>query len=62
MINKVQLINVQNAHDKSKHEKTRKYREFYEPASHAFIDEKIIFQSSQGNKIYKLRPYLVMKT
>ena len=28
----------------------------YEPVSPAFIEEKIIFQSSDGKKLYKLRP------
>lgn len=41
---------------KDKCEKTLKYRKLYEPASPAFIDEKIIFQSSQGKQLYKLRP------
>ena len=41
---------------KEKCAKTHKYRKLYEPASPAFIDEKIIFQSSQGKQLYKLRP------
>ena len=36
--------------------KKLKYRKLYEPASPAFIDEKIIFQSTQGKKLYRLRP------
>ena len=36
--------------------KKSKYRKLYEPASPAFIDEKIIFQSSEGKRLYKLRP------
>lgn len=36
--------------------KTQKYRKLYEPVSPAFIEEKIIFQSSDGKKLYKLRP------
>lgn len=36
--------------------KKQKYRKLYEPASPTFIDEKIIFQSSLGKKLYKLRP------
>lgn len=41
---------------KNKCAKRHKYRKLYEPASPAFIDEKIIFQSTQGKKLYKLRP------
>ena len=36
--------------------KTHKYRKLYEPASPAFLEEKRIFQSSKGKKLYKLRP------
>ena len=36
--------------------KSHKYRKLYEPASPAFIDEKLIFQSSLGKQLYKLRP------
>lgn len=36
--------------------KTHKHRKLYEPASPAFLEEKRIFQSSKGKKLYKLRP------
>lgn len=36
--------------------KSHKYRKLYEPVSPAFIEEKIIFKSSIGEKLYKLRP------
>jgi len=36
--------------------KTHKYRKLYEPVSPAFIEEKRIFQSNDGKKLYKLRP------
>lgn len=36
--------------------KTHKNRKLYEPLSPAFLKEKRIFQSSQGKKLYKLRP------
>ena len=36
--------------------KKNKYRELYDPVSPAFIEEKRIFQSAQGKKLYKLRP------
>lgn len=55
MTSKLQT-NVQNAPYKDKCVKTHKYRKFYEPASPAFIDEKIIFQSAQEKKLYRLRP------
>lgn len=36
--------------------KKHKYRKLFEPVSPAFIEEKRIFQSPQGKKLYKLRP------
>ena len=36
--------------------KTHKYRKLYEPISPAFLEEKRIFQSTKGKKLYKLRP------
>ena len=36
--------------------KSHKYRKLYEPISPAFFEEKRIFQSDQGKKLYKLRP------
>lgn len=36
--------------------KKHKYRKLYEPLSPAFIEEKRIFQSPHGKKLYKLRP------
>lgn len=35
--------------------KTQKYRKLFEPTSPALIDEKLIFQSPLGKKLYKLR-------
>ena len=36
--------------------KSNKCRKLYEPVSPAFIKEKMIFQSKEGKKLYKLRP------
>ena len=41
---------------KEKCAKKHKYRKIFEPLSPAFIEEKRIFQSPQGKKLYKLRP------
>ena len=52
----IQQINVQNVLIKKQCAKTHKYRKLYEPVSPAFIEEKRIFQSNDGKKLYKLRP------